>query len=97
MDGEKLLSEHLRDWAARNDVTLHWVKGTLRLETPNGDAGAVVSIPKGFWTLYEQCDTAQQETARDSILLSVDLQYRPPASAFAHDIEIPLNLVEKSA
>ncbi|MGV3679807.1 MAG: hypothetical protein ACO1PM_08785 [Acidovorax sp.] len=94
MHGERLLSEHLREWSAQNNVTLHWVKGTLRLEMPNGDAGTVVSIPHGFWDLFERVDRFQRESALDAIRLSVAVEYRPPAGVYAHDIKVPLNLVQ---
>lgn len=95
MDGHRLLNEHLAPWASEHAVTLAWIRGTLRLQSPDGKAGAVVSFPPDFWERFPTASQARRTEALDAIRLSVALQYRPPLDEYAHVIEVENSLLDE--
>lgn len=95
MDGPSLLNEHLASWASEHAVTLAWIRGTLRLQSPAGEAGAVVSFPPDFWERFSSASQERRTQALDAIRLSVELQYRPPLGQYAHVIEVENSLLDE--
>ncbi|MDP4078974.1 hypothetical protein [Acidovorax sp. A1169] len=96
MDGQKIVGDHLMDWASAQGLTLRWNAGALRLEQNDGAAGAVVNFPRGFWPYFMTLDETRLEDALQSIQLAVAMQNRAPGGPDAHEIHIPLDLVMHS-
>ena len=96
MDGPRIVGDHLVDWASAQGLTLRWMGGVLRLEQHDGNAGAVVNFPRGFWPYFMTLAEDRRYDALQAIQLTVALQNRPPAGPYAHEIHIPLELVRQS-
>lgn len=96
MDGPRIVGDHLVDWASAQGLTLRWMGGVLRLEQHDGNAGAVVNFPRGFWPYFMTLAEDRRNDALQAIELTVALQNRPPAGPYAHEIHIPLELVRQA-
>ena len=96
MDGPRIVGDHLVDWASAQGLTLRWMGGVLRLEQHDGNAGAVVNFPRGFWPYFMTLAEDRRNDVLQAIQLTVALQNRPPAGPYAHEIHIPLELVRQA-
>jgi hypothetical protein len=97
MSGPNRLNDVLKVWATASGVTLHWQRGTLRLELGHTtEARNVVSFPAGFWELFEGLPAADQREVLARVASDIQLRYEPGyLGAVANDIQIPITFARE--
>lgn len=96
MDGRSRLVGRLAKWAQSVGVTPTWMRGTLRLQSADGTAKAIVTFPTDFWEQFPRASEDRRVDAIEVIVSDVQALYDLQWKQFeAKNIEVHSTLLKE--